>query len=302
MRMSSRKLGIILYITTTVVSAQAQSPEANDPNANQSVYLNETPESVLNYWTDERKRLATPMYAPRISESELEALVKRKSEGVKPPTDIPGWDVRISGIVNEADVNMTPYYHAGKFFSTILGRNWQCSAEFVGGYTVMTAAHCVQDRGGAWATNLLFERAYRQGGFQQRVPIVCPGIKRGWVIEGWNYDYAFLKAAEQSSSGYMGLVTGLPASSWEAVGYPGDFHAGVVMGKVFGTRGVMSGGVVEMVGNTMERGSSGGAWHVAGTAIGLTSFEQSSGGNNWSPYFDSNVSDLWRYTNNNCRN
>jgi hypothetical protein len=40
---------------------------------------------------------------------------------------------------------------------------------------------------------------------------------------------------------------------------------GQIMQKVSGTKGVVGGGIAEMIGNPMRHGNSGGAWHVSRT-------------------------------------
>ena len=103
----------------------------------------------------------------------------------------------------------------------------------------------------------------------------------------------------------MGLRTGIPYSSWTSIGYPGNYGNAQYMYQVIGTKGTVSNNIVQMVGNPMGHGSSGGAWigdlstsynPNANFAIGLNSFGHKGEPNNmYGPLFDGNTFNLYQY-------
>jgi len=297
----------ILSVTAAVLVMTTATAQSRRPAVNTGKVL-ENPDGMTNYWTDDRLNKADPEEAPSISQSELQELLMRDKAPLAPapPIELPSRDVEVLGKLSEADVTQSPYKHAGRLYFTREGKDRSCSAQFVGdGTVVMTAAHCMQDRNtGAWATNVMFHRAYKSGGApQQKVAAVCLSAKSGWGNGGpdrHRWDYSFLKMVQPSTSGWFGLKVGLPYASWEAIGYPKD-SAGI-MQKVSGSKGAGGAGVVQMVGNPMRKGNSGGAWHVSGTAIGLNSFHvDGNTTDEWSPLFDSDTIDLWKHALNGCK-
>jgi hypothetical protein len=289
-----------LFVATA--TAQSRRPAVNSGKAL------EDPAAATSYWTEERLRSAVPLETPSISQSELQELLTREKPPLAPapPTELPGRDLKLLGIPSGADVAEAPYKHAGRLYFTLNGGNYTCTAQFVGDSTVvMTAAHCVQDKdSGSWATNVLFHRAYKNNASEQQTAAVCLGTKAGWVTGGagrYKWDYSFIKTKDSSKSGWLGLKVGLPYASWEAVGYPSNYGGGQVMQKVGGTKGVVGGGVAQMVGNPMRSGDSGGAWHVSGTSISLNSYHvEGNTADEWGPLFDSETLDLWKYALNGC--
>ncbi|NKY25867.1 hypothetical protein [Nocardia gamkensis] len=60
---------------------------------------------------------------------------------------------------------------------------------------------------------------------------------------------------------------------WTSMGYPKGYAIGQVMHRVDGARGTKSGGTIQILGNPMDGGSSGGAWTVGSIAMGDNSFK-----------------------------
>jgi hypothetical protein len=132
-----------------------------------------------------------------------------------------------------------------------------------------------------------------------------------WVSGGsalrYRWDYAFLKAMrtrpETPKDSYFGLKIDLPFTTWEAIGYPENYGNNQVMCKVSGKRGPdTTTAEVQMLGNPMRSGNSGGAWHVGGWAIGLNSIHARDATDEWSPYFDKSVTELWNKVHDGCVN
>jgi hypothetical protein len=306
------RLGIgatLLFIAGLAAGAGAQSTN-NDLTSMENA-IQPDQDTVEEYWTDERLRSASPLPAPEISESELQELLKTQIPSEQPgPTEspaLPSLDFGTLGVPSEADVTVHPYKHAGILYFTLNGANRLCTAQFVGGLNVLlTAAHCVRDASsGQWATNVLFRRAYKSGAYQQQVTTYCLSTYSGWVNGGagrWRWDYSFARTNQASTSGHFGLRVGLPYTTWDAIGYPSNYGSNSILQKVNGNKGVVSGGVVQMVGNPMRSGNSGGAWQVTGTAIGDNSFHISGNTTDeWGPLFDNYTTPLWAYANNSCR-
>ncbi|SJN55197.1 hypothetical protein VR7878_01123 [Vibrio ruber DSM 16370] len=276
----------------------------DDVNESESFQVSEKQiNTAVEYWTPEAMENAVPYPTPEISEEEFKALQEFPIEDA--PEQIIGEEPEILGTPSRADVRSSPYNKGGKLYFTLNGNNYSCSAQFVGSTSVvMTAAHCVRATSGAWASNVVFRRAYSNGGGQV-VGTRCLSTKSGWVNGGngrYKWDYSFIKTNANSNAGYMRLKTGIPYSQLVSIGYPSNYGSGKYMYKVTGTKGQITGGVVEMRGNPMRSGNSGGAWLGSNYAVGLNSFHYR--GNNsdeWGPYFDSNTANLYQFASNGCK-
>lgn len=241
--------------------------------------------SLSEYWTEDRIGSTTG------------------TEQSEPAPEDEGSGATVAATPTQADVDEHPYDKAGKLVYTKPdGTRWHCSAQFVGsGSIIMTAAHCVRNKDdGRWNSNFLFLRARTPNGQAQRVEAFGPATYRGfWDGNLIRWDYAFLRTRQASPVGHMPLRLTIPDTSFEAIGYPGAHSNGNRMMKVTGTKGQVRNGTVQMLGNNMRSGNSGGMWH-SGEAIGLNSSHLSSR-NEWGPYFDGAVQDLWTYASNGCR-
>lgn len=282
-------------------------------NENESVTFEKSElDQIESYWTEERMEKALPHPSPEVSKEELDKLKgKFKTSGVI--ESVEGYDSELgllTGTPEKANVKERPFWNGGKiFFTKPDGKDYVGSAQFCGdAYIVLTAAHCIRDnKTGEWYKNVLFKRAYSNGG-GQKVKIKTLATKSAWYngsdSKPYDVDYGFLVATTKSGAGWLGWKTLIPYSNWTAIGYPTNYGNTKYMQKVTGSKGSASSGIVEMLGNPMISGCSGGAWigdlttpHVGGNyAIGLNSFHYTSEPENeWSPLFDSGFSSLYYY-------
>ena len=270
--------------------------------------------AIEEYWTAERLSAAAPFDLPTLSEAQLLRLLEPDEPTELPPESslsIESYHPDLAaavGVPEPANVKERPFWNGGKFFFTADdGKNYWCTAEFTGNNrTVMTAAHCVMNAAnGVWHTNFNFRRAYNNGNGQS-VGWECMSVWPNWHTSGpqYPYDYAFIYTDTDSGAGWLGFKAGIPYSSWTSIGYPGNYGGGKLMYKVVGTKGTVANQIVQMVGNPMGGGSSGGAWigdlttsHVGGNyAIGLNSFGYGSEPNNtYGPLYDQSTYNLLVY-------
>lgn len=308
--------------TGTPEGSEPTAPAGNDQPAEDGTAGSGTTSAVQEpglestteeYWTEERMQQAEPVEPPTVTEEELQRLLSEPETGGAPGQTIEGAPApegassedasAATGTPTKADVKSRPFWNGGKFFFTKQdGKNYYCSAEFVGSKrVVMTAGHCVTDGNGNWYKNFKFKRAYDNGGGQS-VGWDCMSVKTAYFNGGDNaYDYAFIYTNTDSGAGWLGFKTGVPYTSWTSIGYPKAYSGGNYMYKVKGTKGSVSTRVVEMLDNPMEGGSSGGAWigdlqssKGGNYAIGLNSYHTTSS-NEFSPYFNSTTYDLLVY-------
>lgn len=268
----------------------------------QVVRNDRTSDETAEYWTAERMAAAEPVDLPVVDPAELGPETgdeddEEPSTSIFIPSGEPGRP-QPGGTPARADVNVRPFWNVGKLFYTKpSGGDFYGSAEFVGSPNViMTAAHCLWDfdarKQNDW---FAFYRAY-EGGGGQRIWLANGVIWNAYYESGrvdWRYDYGFCKTETPSGAGWLGFATGRPYTAWTAVGYPSNFEIGEYQQRVDGTKGQAFSGLVQMRGNSMSHGASGGAWigdlstpHPGpNIAIGLNSFKQDPE-NVWGPLFD----------------
>jgi hypothetical protein len=268
------------------------------------------------YWTEERLKTATPISTMKVSDEQLKRLMKDSEENLQVKSkaiESAGQDITTTGVPERANVSERPFWNGGKlYFTKPNGKNYICSAQFTGQNNILlTAAHCVRDGNtGEFYKNFIFYRAYNNGG-GQKVGWECAMAYYMWANPPMNfkYDYAFIHTNTTSGAGWLGMVTQIPFNSFTAIGYPENYGNNQYMYKVQGNKGSNSGGVVEMTGNPMRSGNSGGAWigdlttpHVGGNyAIGLNSFHNDAHPNSeFGPLFDDQTLSLYQKTVNNC--
>lgn len=293
-------------LITCATLFSATNVMAHEPETLSKVNLQVENSAIEQYWSEERMNAAIPMPMPNVTTEELNRMLNLQpglnevieSSRVKD-------DLSSNGTPTRADVGQRPFWNGGKFFFTKdTGGDYVCSAEFVGNNrTIMTAAHCVFNATTKqWYKNFLFRRAYNNGG-GQKVGWECLSIKTAYYSPSKNYayDYAFIYGDRDSGAGWLGYKSQIPYSSWTSIGYPVNYGNTQYMYKVVGTKGSNSGGVVQMKGNPMGGGSSGGAWIgdlttpvVGGNyAIGLNSFHYTSEPNDeYSPLFNTTTYNL----------
>ena len=276
-------------------------------------------QALVEYWTEERMANAVPLPLPTISQEEFkkltedgENLAPESSQSIDSSDDMEAsfGANAVDGIPTQANVNERPFWNGGKlFFSDDKGNNYSGSAQFCAhNQMLLTAAHCVMNgTTGQWYKNFLFVRAYKHG-CGQMVRVRALGVKTWWskppVGENpYEYDYAWLITKEKSGAGWMGLHTHMPYPSFLSIGYPENYGGNQYMYRVDGTKGTISKKIVQMVGNPMKHGCSGGAWvKITGDknwVVGLNSFYYpSQPGNLYGPYLDQVFFDLYTYMKN----
>lgn len=214
------------------------------------------------YWTEERMRAAKPTPLSLGERGRLRIGGRPEGGGTAAPGLTLGQPV-------PADVAVWPYSAGGRLFYTKPQGDYWCSAELAGSNrALLTAAHCVRSsKTGDWYSRFLFVRAYEQAGDRyrgqpMRLKSVCTW--NGFLGE-WSpnlaLDYSFFATQASSAGDWVPLATTVPFELWTAIGYPDNYGDGSVMYSVNGAKGAaQKGGVVEMLGNPMESGASGGAW------------------------------------------
>jgi Trypsin-like peptidase domain len=258
-----------------------------------------------NYWTKNRRRIASSADLMHLREADIRAIAQRYNNRNSilyrgKPTAV--------GTPTNADVTMAPYKAAGRLFFDFLPSHDACTAQFVGdSQVVLTAAHCIQDpKTKKYATSILFHRAYYLSTYAQRIGIECIGTPTNWA-DGKKgkpeYDYAFLKTKTASSGGYIPLrsVTPRYPNTWEAIGYS-KYGKYEILQKVTGALGRQVGGIVQMKNNPLGDGSSGGAWLDRGFVFGDVSGSSTMPAtDSWSPVYDTNVQILFNRVKNGCK-
>ena len=184
----------------------------------------------------------------------------------------------------------------GRVFFTMGGVGYACSGSTVSGASpsvVVTAAHCVSDGAGAWASGWRFVPGYVAG----RAPYGVYRAATFYVARGWtagaeeNDDVAFVATRPVSGRAAVGTVVGEQQISFgsrggqaSVFGYPAlrpydgsrlDYCAGRVSPDPYG-------GADAGLSCAMTEGDSGGPWLSgfnaragAGTITGVSSFKYS---------------------------
>jgi V8-like Glu-specific endopeptidase len=182
----------------------------------------------------------------------------------------------------------------GKFFFSLEGSNYVCSASVFGRSSIVTASHCVHGGpGSTWGSNFLFCPSYYNGGpGGAGIPYPTRGCWTWaaaqstipWISGGEpDYDYAcvVLAATGDTVANKVGNVTGWAGRAWNWVdvpeiifGYPqGAPFTGQIIQQVaapdwYNWDPVAGGQVSKVVGNDMTGGSSGGPWYIGWRAPG----------------------------------
>ncbi|BDU00448.1 trypsin-like serine peptidase [Nocardia sputorum] len=253
--------------------------------------------------SDERRlfREATPVPMPRVSEEELAEITKEEPEEQSENESSSRSFIGPRTAPTEADLAVSPYRYGGilVFEDYSDGQTRYGTAQFVAELNILlTAAHNVRDfKTGGWNSNLVFYRGYKNGNYATKYAITYAGTMDLWVggtSPRLQYDYAFLRTAG-SSEGALGMKTLESEPGWTSMGYPKGYAMGQVMHRVDGTRGTKSGGVIQMLGNPMDGGSSGGAWTVGSIVMGNNSARYASNPDaQWGPVFNNYTFDLYR--------
>ncbi len=280
---------VCIIMIVFCLTANAEKPITKK---NSIVNNNENMSRIEQYWTDERLKNAIPHPLPTLSNEKFYEMTKSGSRNntIKGLQSQEGssFNTINSDVPTIADISQRPFWNGGKlFFTKPNGKNYTCSAQFVGKKNILlTAAHCVRNgETGVFYKNFIFYRGYNNGG-GQKVLWNCAVVSNKWANPQLNYkyDFAFINTKSDSGTGWFGWKTNVPYNAWSAIGYPVNYGNGKYMFQIAGTKGTNLHGIVEMLGNPMEHGSSGGAWIAelnnansgGNYAVGINSFGLSS--------------------------
>ncbi len=229
----------------------------------------------------------------------------------------------IAGPVALQSYTTFPFSANGKLFFTQRGNSYVCSATSVASKSrsvVLTAGHCVHDKGAGWSHNIAFVPAYWNGGTPFGTwPALHAVAPRAWVRkENFSADYAALKVPRSFYGplskivGGVGLAWGQPRrQTFLALGYPNNLYSGQAMyacisrsaGKDPFQRG--PGPPDTGIGCNMSHGASGGSWMIGKRSNGkqrpfinsVTSYRYNQRPNLlFGPYFTKSVRNLVRAT------
>ncbi len=245
---------------------------------------------ILQYWTPERKALATPV----AMEFDGDAAMTELPEALEPATD-----------PVQADLGKMPFTAGGKLYYTLNGKNFVASGNiFMRRNMVLTAAHCVQDKKtGNLAENFLFAQCYSGEQASDNFTFRTVALKENWYLKkDVAFDYAIAIIDKNSQFGEPLRYTIDPDIEGRAVtsmGYPVEYYGGAQMMYTKGTLTARQNHWI-MPGSKMGPGSSGGAWVLSDgvTAVGLNAYVVRSGSQiaySGSPKFDIEFEKLYKY-------
>jgi V8-like Glu-specific endopeptidase len=273
---------------------------------------------VRRYWTRSRMADARPAHPAGQRHGHPGKAVRlrapvgaRRARAVpaQPPTPRPGLTGRKDALRQHAAAAASAaLWHGGgavtrttgKVFFTLSGHDYVCSGSTVAGgnaEVVVTAAHCVKNGTGAWATNWTFVPGYANG----KEPYGSFSASRFYVASQWStqadndYDVAFVRVNPASEGGAkvpvaqavggQGIAFGGQPTRATAFGYPADPpYSG---GRLYYCHGKLSPDPYHETDDSglrcaMTAGSSGGPWldgfspaAGTGTITAVSSFKYS---------------------------
>lgn len=228
---------------------------------------------TLEYWTKERMENAIPDIC--------ELPDSPDQDGVSCGSA----DARSDALpVKDADTSIMPFNAGGKLFFTCNGTDYVASAEFCADkQIVLTAAHCFYDREShGWSANIIFRRCYDNGSEAQVVAIQSVAVDSRYISgsrsEAYAYDYAFGVTEVEAKSECLNYEIDNISGKAVAYGYPSNYNKGKKMVYVEGDYRKHKDGILEMLGNSMGGGCSGGPWVKAGanTVVSVNSYSYTS--------------------------
>lgn len=278
------------------------------------LYNNDKIKQIEEYWTLERLQNAAPILPPSTTPEKQTNIDENEKQILPIPPNKPnkeGKEMELLGTPFPVDITKYPYECFGKiYFTDTEGVDRYGTAEFAGnGNILLTAAHCLRDsNSGKFFKNFLFIRAYKNGA-GQRFAIDYVGTFNGWIGGNRAYDYGFCHTV-LSYPYWLGVQEPTSYQYLQAVGYPENFGSGEVLYAANGKKGRINSGTLQMLGNPMRHGNSGGAWigctregEVSDYAVGINSFHyDSETDNEYSPLFiQGNINRLFQCVlNKNC--
>ncbi|MDP9830969.1 trypsin-like serine peptidase [Kineosporia succinea] len=239
---------------------------------------------VLDYWTPERMKNATPVRTPRLPAREAARIGRPAADAgpevvlSEPVSPEPSPTGRAAPpVTNFSPVNGKIFYRNAKD-----GKDYICSGSAVNSGSkrvVSTAGHCMHaGPGGTWHQNWVFVPGYKNGSrpygtFSAKTfQTLSDWVTYGVTPRGLNSDVAFvstyLNAGGQKlvdAVGGHGIVTGGSEYAFDVsiFGYPGNISSGNVMQACYGSTGPRtdSGYTFSTIyGCNFGGGASGGAW------------------------------------------
>lgn len=153
---------------------------------------------VEQYWTEDRMGEAEPVPLPVVflPRRQREALESGVSEAAGPTISEPAMPDAAGGAQAEAGfstqlvADMTPYPYAivGKWFMTFGTKNYVGTGWVIGERTLFTAGHCLYDKSGGWAKNVLFRAQFNNGADAGSWALPSLASLKGWTE---NEDFEF---------------------------------------------------------------------------------------------------------------
>ncbi|WAC67257.1 hypothetical protein OVA14_05835 [Agrococcus sp. SL85] len=307
-RRSRRTLAwLTTALATSALALGGAQAAGAAPQAPVDVHVTDASTSATSaYWTPERMESAID--ADQLAVDAATAPSTSVERGA-PTTIAPQAATRPTARGGQQLMAVTPVSHIGKVFFTMGGADYVCSGNSVvsaNERTVSTAGHCLNEGGGAWASNFVFAPAYQNGstpyGLWTATELHAPSA---WTGSGdINYDTAFAVVA--SPAGSSATLTDTVGASgvafnqsrgltYQAYGYPAasPFN-GQTLETCSGTARTDTYGGTQSQGIpcTMTGGSSGGPWFIGSGSSGVQNSVNSFGYNTvrnvmWGPYWGS---------------
>ena len=238
--------------------------------------------AIEEYWTPQRMRAARPLEGVLADRGEV-----RIRRGSKQPLNHPA--AFESGQV--ADPASFPNTVNGRVFGRLPGfGGYSCSGTVVDAPShrvMMTAGHCVTERGYGTATKLAFVPAYDRGARPFGTWVFDRIVaQRAWRRNtNFNFDFAAVSMSRRDGVALQDAVGGVPLAinlpveqTYVATGYPSNRSDGEVMWRCtapfdgFDPRPLPNGPQPIAIGCDMGEGASGGGWQVNGSLNSVSSF------------------------------
>lgn len=319
-RLVSTRAALLAALAAVVLALAApggaEARPGHDSPAFEVVTADETvsAEAIAGYWTPERMAAAVPMDTPALDPARPDAVDGEVDDLLDDLEDGAALDLvePASGEIGTFDAAHFSRNTGKLFFRTPSGQNKYCSASAINSESkrlVLTAGHCLHEGGGGdWMQNVAFVPAYSQGNrpygtFPWRVMTTFTA----WIDNSDRKRDVGMVVTAPNESGQI-LVSTVGGHGFSinpsrqtyvhVVGYPGNRDGGEIQWNCWGTTSrwsLFDGGLKLSCG--WEGGSSGSPWlrdyqsNGLGYAMGV--LHGFAGADNYSPYFDNAVGDMY---------
>ena len=263
--------GVLLLALPAPVPAERSSPLSERPLAGPR-----SAEDVREFWTRERMRRAEAREAPEVGGGAVEPTAGASAS----PTAEPA-------AVEQPNTTAHPNRIVGRLFFTIPGQgDFTCTAAVVNTDTdafVLSASHCVFERGVGFFDNVSFVPGYRDGrrpfGEFPAVELAVPSfVAMGAQLP---FDHGSLLVASSAGGRHVEDVVGAfgislfgdAEQSWRAYGYPANQEDGFDGERLFTCDSPTTAFDLDLdppaigIGCDMTEGASGGPWVIEGTNL-----------------------------------